>query len=83
LVGGLSKERLLAVMNECLRRRGREPRQTAPTGRHAARELAELGKPLVGAVVSEMLTQEEIARMPVLVELLDAAVALGEGAPER
>jgi predicted ATP-dependent endonuclease of OLD family len=86
LVEGLSTARLLAVMNECLRRRGRESRQTAPAGRHAARELAELGKPLVGAVVSEMLNPEEIARMPVLVELLDAAVALGgvrAGTPER
>ena len=66
----LSKERLLEVMNECLRRRGKPERATAPTGQRAAAELAALGKPLVGRVVGDMMTRAEIERMADIVGAL-------------
>ena len=45
---------------------GRPPRKSVgePTAR--VKELASLGKPLVGRVVGEMLTSEEVERMPAL-----------------
>ncbi len=66
----LAPPRLLEVMNECLRRRGKPERATAPTGRRAAAELAALGKPLVGRVVGDLMAREEIAAMPDIVGAL-------------
>lgn len=79
----LSRERLLEVMNECLRRRGRPERETAPTGKRIALELAALGKPLVGRVVGDMMTREEIERMPEIVGALsETARAAARDLPE-
>lgn len=77
LAGALTHSRLLTLINECLARRGR-PAQThlvAPRRRAAA--LAALGKPLVGRVAGELLTADEVAAMPTLVNALRAALQLG------
>jgi len=83
----LSRDRLLEVMNECLRRRGKPERDTAPTGKRIAAELAALGKPLVGRVVGDMMTREEIERMTEIVGALSetarAAARNLPGDPDR
>ncbi|MDI9546212.1 MAG: AAA family ATPase [Chloroflexota bacterium] len=80
LADALSRERLLELMNECLRRRGKPERATAPVGKRAASELAALGKPLVGRVAGDMLTRAEVEQMAEIVGALTEtakAAALG------
>ena len=81
LVEALNSTRLLAVMNECLARRGRPLRGHLNDPRRRAHELAELGKPLVGRVAGELLTRSEIAQMAAVVRTLQAALALAQGGP--
>jgi len=76
VVDGLSPERLLALVNECLARRGRPPRAALGDVRRRSRELADLGKPLVGRVAGELLYREEVCRLEPVVTALVAAVRL-------
>lgn len=76
LVDGLTPERLLAVVNECLARRGRPPRTVLGDVRRRNRELADLGKPLVGRVAGELLRRDEVRRLEPVVTALVAAVRL-------
>ncbi len=76
LVGTLKPERLLALVNECLARRGRPPRPALGDARTRGHALAELGKPLVGRVAGEMLQRDEVRRLEPVVTVLTAAVRL-------
>lgn len=76
LVGALSPARLLAVINECLARRGKPLRSHLDEPRLRAKELANVGKPLVGRVAGELLTREEIRQMAPVVGVLQGALAL-------
>jgi hypothetical protein len=78
LVNALSPARLLAVMNECLARRGRPLRSHLDDPRRRAQELAGIGKPLVGRVAGELLTRAEIAEMAAVVGTLQAALTLSK-----
>ncbi|MBW7884057.1 MAG: AAA family ATPase [Caldilineaceae bacterium] len=74
VVAALTPARLGAVVDICLERKGRQPRQKA--ARLNNKELASYGKPLVGRVLGEELTADEIRNMPVLVEGLSTALTL-------
>jgi len=76
VIGALAPARLLALMNECLARRGKPPRTGLGDPKRRSQELAGLGKPLVGRVAGEMLTAAEIAAMPEVVAALEKTVAL-------
>ncbi len=76
LVGALTPPRLLAVMNECLARRGKPLRSHLADGRQRAKDLAALGKPLVGRVAGELLNAEEVGKMGAIVGTLEGALAL-------
>lgn len=78
LVNALTPTRLLAVMNECLARRGRPLRSQLDDPRRRAHELANIGKPLVGRVAGELLTRAEIAEMAAVVGTLQAAITLSK-----
>lgn len=79
LVNALSPARLLAVMNECLARRGKPLRGDVADNRHRAKELANIGKPLVGRVAGELLTRGEITEMVAVVGTLQGALSLAHG----
>ncbi len=74
----LSPARLLALMNACLAHKDKPPRAHLPDARQRGKELAALGKPLVGRVAGEMLTRAEVERMPALVTALTTVLRLGE-----
>jgi predicted ATP-dependent endonuclease of OLD family len=76
LVGALTPARLLALMNECLGRRGKPLRSDLEDSRRRAKELANLGKPLVGRVAGELLAKPEIREMPLIVGTLQGALTL-------
>jgi hypothetical protein len=78
LVAALSPERLLALVNECLARRGKPLHSALGEPRKRAKELAAVGKPLVGRVAGELLTRAEICEMGAVVGTLEAALALAE-----
>ncbi|HXF63623.1 MAG TPA: AAA family ATPase [Caldilineaceae bacterium] len=77
LVEALSHSRLLALLNECLARRGRPAQTRLGDPRRRAAALAALGKPLVGRVAGELLDADEVAAMPPLVNALRAVLQLG------
>lgn len=81
LVQALTPTRLLALMNECLARRGRPPRTALGDPQRRSDDLAALSKPLVGRVAGELLSAEEVRRMPLLVNALQQAGRLAFGAP--
>ncbi len=76
VIQALPPARLLALMNECLARRGKPGRSGLGDPKRRAEELAGLGKPLVGRVAGEMLTVAEIAAMPELIQALETTLAL-------
>jgi putative ATP-dependent endonuclease of OLD family len=78
LVGTLSPVRLLALMNECLARRGKPLRSDLVEPRVRAKELASLSKPLVGRVAGELLTRAEVSEMGAIVGTLQGALALAQ-----
>lgn len=78
LVDALSPARLLALMNLCLGHKNKPPRSALADPRQRGKELAALGKPLVGRVAGEMLARSEVERMPILVEALTRVLQLGE-----
>ena len=78
LVDALTLPRLLAVMNECLARRGKPLRGDLSDSRQRAKELANIGKPLVGRVAGELLTRSEIAEMGAVVGILQGALSLAQ-----
>jgi hypothetical protein len=82
LVSALSPERLLSVMNECLSRRGKPLRNRLADPRQHAKELAQLGKPLVGRVAGEMLTRAEINKMAAVMGTLQGALLLAQNGPQ-
>jgi hypothetical protein len=77
LAEALTPSRLVALMNACLAYKGRPPEARLGEPRRRAKDLAALGKPLVGRVAAEMLTRDEIQRMPILVEALTGVLRLG------
>lgn len=77
----MTPTRLLALMNECLARRGRPPRTALGDPQRRSDDLAALSKPLVGRVAGELLSAEEVRRMPLLVNALQQAGRLAFGAP--
>jgi hypothetical protein len=80
LVRALAPERLLGLVNECLARRGKPLRSHLDDPRQRAKELANVGKPLVGRVAGEMLTRAEVeAMMPVVGTLRGALALAGQG----
>ncbi len=81
LVGALSPVRLLALMNECLLRRGRPARKQLGDVRNRAEELAALGKPLVGRVAGEFLVCSEVALLDEIRGALESALALAASSP--
>lgn len=83
LVGALSPSRLLALMNECLARRGKPLRGNLDEPRHRAKELANLSKPLVGRVAGELLARGEIAEMTAIVGTLQGAITLAQSGLHR
>jgi hypothetical protein len=78
LVGALSPARLLAVMNECLARRGKPLRSQLDDPRQRAKELANVGKPLVGRVAGELLSRTEVSEMAAVVGTLQGALTLAQ-----
>jgi hypothetical protein len=83
LVGVLSPMRLLALINECLARRGKAQRSHLDDPRRRAKELAAVGKPLVGRVAGEFLTRAEIGEMAAVVGTLQGALALAQSGPRQ
>jgi hypothetical protein len=77
LVEALTPARLLALMNLCLAHKNKPARAHLADLRQRGKELAALGKPLVGRVAGEMLTRAEVERMPILVEALRSILHLG------
>jgi putative ATP-dependent endonuclease of the OLD family len=80
LVNALTPVRLLAVMNECLARRGKPLRSHLDDPRQRAKELANVGKPLVGRVAGELLARSEVTEMVAVVGTLQGALALARHA---
>ncbi len=78
LVAALSPARLLALMNQCLAHKGKPPRAHLGDTRQRGKDLAALGKPLVGRVAGELLTRAEVERMPQLVQALTTILRLAE-----
>jgi hypothetical protein len=78
LVGALTPARLLAVINECLARRGKALRGQLDDPRHRAKELAKVGKPLVGRVAGELLTRTEVSALAAVVGTLQGALTLAQ-----
>jgi hypothetical protein len=78
LVGALSPARLLAVVNECLARRGKPLRSQLDDPRQRAKELANVGKPLVGRVAGELLSRTEVSEMAAVVGTLQGALTLAQ-----
>jgi hypothetical protein len=73
-------------MNECLARRDKplrsrldDSRQSDPHQR--VKELANVGKPLVGRVAGEMLTHGEVESMTLVVGTLRGALTLAQRGP--
>ncbi len=83
LVNALSPIRLLAVINECLARRGKPMRGQLDDPRQRAKELANVGKPLVGRVAGELLTRTEVAAMPAVVGTLQGSLTLAQNGPRQ
>lgn len=83
LVNALSSTRLLDLMNECLARRGKPLRGDVSDGQPRAKELARIGKPLVGRVAGELLTRSEIRTMAAVVGTLQGALLLAQNGPRR
>ncbi len=83
VIDALSPARLLALMNECLARRGKPPRGGLGDPKRRSQELAGLGKPLVGRVAGEMLTAAEVAAMPEVTAALEKTVALARTGSQR
>jgi hypothetical protein len=83
LIGALLPTRLLALMNECLARRGKPLRGQLDDPRQRAKELANVGKPLVGRVAGELLTRAEVAAMTAVVGTLQGALTLAENGPRQ
>jgi hypothetical protein len=83
LVNALSPTRLLAVMNECLARRGKPMRGQLDDPRQRAKDLANVGKPLVGRVAGELLTRTEVAAMPAVVGTLQGSLTLAQNGPRQ
>jgi hypothetical protein len=81
LVRSLVPERLLALMNECLARRGKPLRRHLDDPRVRAKELANVGKPLVGRVAGEVLRRAEVEAMIPVVGTLQGALALAGRGP--
>jgi putative ATP-dependent endonuclease of OLD family len=78
LVSALATNRLLALMNECLARRGKPLRGTLAEPRQRARELANIGKPLVGRVAGELLTRAEVSAMSAVAGTFQGALELAQ-----
>jgi predicted ATP-dependent endonuclease of OLD family len=76
LVDGLAPARLLALVNACLAAKGRPPQARLAEARRRSRELAALGKPLVGRVAGELLTRQEVLALPAVVDALTTVVQL-------
>jgi hypothetical protein len=83
LVGALTSTRVLALMNECLSRRGKPLRGAVDDPHRRAHDLAAVGKPLVGRVAGELLTRAEIEQMPAVVRTLQAALTLAQEGPRQ
>ena len=83
LVGALPPARLLALMNECLARRGKPLRSQLDDPRQRAKELANVGKPLVGRVAGELLTATEIGAMTAVIGMLQGALMLAQNGPQQ
>jgi predicted ATP-dependent endonuclease of OLD family len=83
VAGALKSRRLLAIVNECLRRRGKAAKTALGPNENRARLLTSMGKPLVGRVVAERLTRQEVEAMPELVEALRTVVELAQGRSMR
>jgi predicted ATP-dependent endonuclease of OLD family len=81
LVAALAEPRLLSVMNECLARRGKPLRSSLGDPRQRAKELAGVGKPLVGRVAGELLTRAEVQAMAAIAGTLQGALALAQNGP--
>jgi hypothetical protein len=78
LVGTLTPARWLAVLNECLARRGKPLRGQVDDPRRRVQELVAVGKPLVGRVAGELLSCAEVTEMKAVVGTLQAALTLSQ-----
>jgi hypothetical protein len=70
-------------MNECLARRGKPLRSHLEVPHRRAKELAAIGKPLVGRVAGELLTRAEVASMAAVVGTLQGALTLAQSSTRQ